>query len=294
VQEDAFVGFKVANLGGPVGTIDQDRIAGIAGTFGSLPKAGEVTSTARNGTGERTGTSHVNLPEWMPDVAFTHVLTNADRVFDGIGKGSAQTSWVVRGTRQDRTPFEVRRSDVYADSRDLTFATVEDLYNALSGLEFNGVEDVTIDSVTADSTLSRTYKHATIDRVSVRRHGKWVPLGHKVRRVKLRAGHTARFRIQLDMVGAAPSEVVVKLPVRRRDIGRRGFLNITGGNSTFADVTGEAVDGLIKAIRTAPRNDDVITRMSLSGGSRAKTREVRKSTGVIVDGRFGVRLRIVR
>ena len=28
VQEDAFVGFKVANLGGPVGTVDQDRIAG--------------------------------------------------------------------------------------------------------------------------------------------------------------------------------------------------------------------------------------------------------------------------
>jgi hypothetical protein len=253
-----------------------------------------VTSTARSGTRERTGTSHVNVPEWMPDVAFAHVLTNADRVFDGIGKGSAQTSWVVRGSRQDGTPFELHRSDVYADSRDLTFATIEDLYNALFGLEFNGVEDVTIDSVTAASTLSRTYNHATIDRVSIRRHGKWVPLGHKVRRVKLRAGHPARFRIGLDVVGAGPSEVVVKLPVRRRDVGRRGFLNITGGNSTFADSTGEAVDELIKEIGTAPRNDDVIARMSLSGGPRTKTREVRKSTGVIVDGHFGVRLRIVR
>src|SRR3954452_4239095 len=145
VQDDAFTGFKVANLGGPVGTVDQDRIAGIAGTLGPLPKAGEVTSTARNGTRERTGTSHVNLPEWVPDVAFAQVLTNEDRIFDGIGKGSARTNWVVHGTRQDGTPFTIRRSDVYADAHDLTFATVLDLSTVLSSLEFNDTEDVTLD-----------------------------------------------------------------------------------------------------------------------------------------------------
>jgi hypothetical protein len=212
VQEDAFVGFKVANLGGPVGTINQDRIAGIAGAFGMLPKTGHVTSTARTGTRQRTGTSHVNLPDWMPDVAFAHVLGNEDRVFDGI-------------------------------------------------------EDLTIDSVTDDSTLSRAYQHATIDRVSIRRHGRWVRLGHTARPVKLRAGHTARFRVDLDEAGAGPSQVVVQLPVRHRDIGRRGRLGFAGGNSAFDGGFGEGsdnetVDKLIKAIQTAPRNDDVITKMS--------------------------------
>jgi hypothetical protein len=292
VQEDAFVGFKVANLGGPVGTIDQDRIAGIAGTLGALPPAGEVTSSARSGTRQRTGTSHVNLPEWMPDVAFTHVLTNEDRIFDGIGMGCAQTSWVARGTREDGTPFELHRSDAYADTRDLTFATVLELYTVLSALEFNESEDVTIDSVTADAALSRTYRHATIDRVSVRRHGRWVRLGEEVGRVRLRAGRTARFRVQLKVVGEGPSSVVVELPLRRRDAGRRGFLHISGGNSAFGEVNGETVDTLIRSVETAPRNDDVITTMTLSGRPRPK--QVRKATGVVVDGGFGVRLRIVR
>src|SRR4051794_6868768 len=284
VQDDAFVGFKVANLGGPVGTVDQDRIAGIAGSLGPLPQAGEVTSTARTGTRERTGTSHVNLPDWMPDVAFAQVLTNEDRIFDGIGKGSAQTSWQVRGTRQDGTPFAIRRSDVYADPQDLTFATVLDLYTVLSALEFNGAEDVTLDSVTADATLSRAYRHATIDRVSVRRHGRWVRLGDQARHVRLRAGHTARFRVHLNMAGEGPSTLVVELPVRRRDVGRRGFVAFTGGSTAADDVNGASVVSVIKSAQTAPRNDDVITRMSLSGRPHRKTREVRKATGVIVDG----------
>jgi hypothetical protein len=299
VQEDAFVGFKVANLGGPVGTINQDRIAGIAGSFGVLPKAGVVTSTARTGTRQRTGESHVNLPDWMPNVAFAHVLGNEDRIFDGIGKGSGETSWVVRGTREDGTPFELRRSDVYADSDDLTFATVEDLYNALSNLEFNGVEDLTIDSVTDNSSLSRAYKHAAIDRVSIRRHGRWIQLSHAAQPVKLRAGRTARFRVDLDEVGEGPRQVVVQLPVRQRDLGRPGRLRFTGGNSIFDGGFGEgsgneAVDKVIRAIQTAPRNDDVITKMSLSGGPRRKPLEVRKATGVVVDGSFGMRIRIVR
>jgi hypothetical protein len=294
VQDDAFVGFKVANLGGPVGTVDQDRIAGIAGTLGPLPPVGEVTSTARTGTRERTGTSHVNLPEWMPDVAFTEVLTNEDRIFDGVGKGSAQTSWQVRGTREDGTPFEIRRSDVYADPQDLTFATVLDLYTVLSALEFNGEEDVTLDSVTSDAKLSRAYRHATIDRVSVRRHGRWVRLGDEARRVRLRAGHPARFRVRLDVVGEGPSSVVVELPVRRRDAGRRGFVAFTGGSTAADDVNGGTVDSVIKRVQTAPRNDDVITRMSLSGRPHLKAREVGKATGVTVDGGLGIRIRIVR
>ena len=55
-------------------------------------------------------------------------------------------------------------------------------------MEFNDREDVTIDSVTADATLDRAYRHATIHAVSVRRHGRWVRLGDQARPLRLNAG----------------------------------------------------------------------------------------------------------
>ena len=177
VQEDpVFSGFKVANIGDPVGTIDQDRMAGIAGFFGALPATSTITSHVTSPTDERTGSSYVNLPDWVPDVALSHLLTNEDKVFDGIGKGSGTVSWVVTGKRQDGTPFTLTRSDVYASEFDLTWETAFDLYAALWQLEGNRTEDITIDTVNTDSDLSRDYTVATIEDVSVKQGGKWVSL----------------------------------------------------------------------------------------------------------------------
>jgi hypothetical protein len=45
-------------------------------------------------------------------------------VFDGIGTGCGEASWVIRGTREDGTAFDIHRSAVNADAEDLTFAAV--------------------------------------------------------------------------------------------------------------------------------------------------------------------------
>ena len=298
VQEDpAWAGFKVANIGSPVGTIDQDRMAGIAGFVGGLPETSTVTSHVTSETGERTGQTWVNIASWMPEVALSHLLTNEDRVFDGIGKGSGTVSYVVVGERQDGTPFSVTRSDVYADQWDLTWATAWDLYMTLARLEYTQTEDITISSVSTDSALSRDYEHASIEDVSIKQSGQWVSLSES-RRVVLTAGSTAQMRVELLTTGGGESSARLDLPVRRQDAGRRGWLEIVGGNSAGGGFGGRDLpfEKLLERLENAPHNDDVIVDMRLyrdREGQRNVRQQERISTGTPVDGAMGARLRIV-
>lgn len=299
VQEDPVgPGFKVANIGGPVGTIDQDRMAGIAGFFGDVPTAGSITShvTGDNGA-ERTGESRVNLPEYMPDVALSQVLANEDRIFDGIGKGSGTLSYTVNGTREDGTPFTITRSDVYASDNDLTWSTVWDFYITMARLEWNGVEDISITSATTDSSLTRDYKHAAIEDVSLRQGNKWVSLTD-ARRVALVAGQTAQFKVDLLTTGSGPSTVQLELPVRMKDAGRRGYLQIIGGNEErWYGGRNMTIDKLIESIESAPHNDDVIAEMRLMRMTKSqpnvRQQQIVSTGGTPVDGGVGLRLRII-
>jgi hypothetical protein len=296
IQKDPTLsGFKVANIGAPVGTIDQDRMAGIAGAFGALPETSTITSHVTSGTGERTGTSHVNLPDWVPDVALSHLLANEDRIFDGIGKGSGSVSWVIEGQRQDGTAFELTRSDVYADEHDLTWATAWDLYMALWQLEANRVDNVTIDTVVTDSELSREFVTASIQGASIKRNGTWVPLGN---RLTLLAGKTAKFRVDVLTAGAGLSRVQVELPIRNKHAGRHGYLSLVGGNSIWSRSSGRnaPIDKVINRIENAPRNDDVVADLRLWRERRSDRNvsvEDRAPFGVPVDGDVSTRVRII-
>ena len=296
IQKDPTLsGFKVANIGAPVGTIDQDRMAGIAGAFGALPRTSTITSHVTGDAGERTGTTHVNLPEWVPDVALSHLLANEDRIFDGIGKGSGSVSWVIEGERQDGTAFEVTRSDVYADEYDLTWATAWDLYTALWRLESNRVENLTIDTVVTDSELSRDLVTAGIEGASIKQNGEWVPVGN---RLMLVAGETAKFRIDVLTTGAGLSTVKVDLPVRKNLAGRQGYLSLVGGNSisSWAGGRNAPIDKVIDRIENAPHNDDVVANLQLwreRRSDRNVSLEERAPFGVPVNGDVSTRVRII-
>ena len=296
IQEDPTLsGFKVANIGGPVGTIDQDRMAGIAGFFGALPETSTITSHVTAEGRERTGTSHVNLADWVPDVALSHLLSNEDRVFDGVGAGSGSVSWVIKGERQDGTEFELTRSDVYADERDLTWETAWDLYMALWRLESNRVENISIDTVDTDSDLTRDVVVATIEGASIKRNGTWVPVGDRLRLV---AGETAKFRVDLLSTGGATSTVQVDLPVRNKDAGRRGYMSLVGGNSLWSWFSGRnaPIDKVIERIEDAPRNDDVVANLRLYRERRSDRNvslEERAPAGVPVNDGLSTRVRII-
>lgn len=298
VQEDpAWAGFKVANLGSPVGTIDNDRRAGVAGAFGTIPEATEITSHVTSGTRERTGTSWVNVSEWVPEVGLFHLLSNEDRVFDSIGEGSGTVSYVIQGETADGEPFAVTRSDVYANKRDVTWATAWDLYMTLGRLTNSRAVDLTIESVETDSDLTEEVRMASVKEVSIKQGRKWAPLS-QMRRLVLAPGSTVQLKVDLLHSVTGPESVRLELPILKRDAGRRGYLEVVGGNSTSSWWGGRnlPLDKLIDRIEGAPHNDDIVAGVHF-WRTRKSERNVHRldqtSFDVPVSGGEGVRLRIL-
>jgi len=94
VQRDTTFGsFKVANPSAPVGAIVQDRLAAITGLLGDAPATTSVRSTMVSSEGgSRTGRTAVSHTAQLPFLTATHVLSNADVVFDGIRGGTAASA----------------------------------------------------------------------------------------------------------------------------------------------------------------------------------------------------------
>ncbi|MGH8837294.1 MAG: hypothetical protein ACRDWG_20225 [Actinomycetes bacterium] len=178
VQPSLFGPFKVANPGGVVGTLDQDRLAAIRAQLGPAPAAVPVDSTVTsldNGA-SRSGTTNVNLPEFVPDIAAFHLLNNLDRVFDRIGGGTSRLRWVIEGTRASGAPFTVDVSNMFANQFDVSFESIFQPADQLFAIENNPFEAAKITGVNFTGSISSTFGQYTIDKVLIRRpNGTFVP-----------------------------------------------------------------------------------------------------------------------
>lgn len=305
IQEDpGWSGFKVGNVGKSVGTIAQDRLAGIAGPLGPIPDSATVTTDVSSGNRSRQGSTDVYLGDWVPEVALTALLSNEDRIFDGYGEGSGEVSYKVVGRRADGSRFRLTRSDLYADKYDLAWETVDDLYMALARVVNNRSEDVTITKVDAQAALSRDYDHARIHKLYVKRAGKWRRLGPDARQfLTLRVGKKHKFLVKLQTPDGVTRKVV-ELPVQRRDLGQRGQLKFRGGNSLsggyFYNGGGsskQTFDELLADIKNEAHNDDIVAKLRYRQRNRSGERIVREkrvATGTVTNGSISVNVRIVR
>jgi hypothetical protein len=318
IQDDpTLVPFKLANIDeAPLGTITQDRMAGLDGTLEPPAQTPDVTSTVNFGGQSYTGVTHVSVPEVMPDIATTQLVNDQDTLFDGIGKGSGTVGWTINGQREDGTPFTLTRSDKFADRDDIVFAPAFDLYDMLSRIQYNGTEDVTINSVTTTSDLSTEYKHYEISGVKVRTHGVWAPLNTN-KALRIPAGSTKALQVTLTSKQLRTKTVVLHVDMPRRALGKFGYLDVFGGNSgpmggassflSSGFSTGQAqaptqartttspsaFDRLLQRLGNKRHNDDVVAHLYLFGnnGNLTNQRRVLHSTGTVVDGGLEVEVR---
>src|SRR3954463_9815317 len=207
--------YKLANPTGPIGTIVQDRLAGIAGTTAETPSTIGVTSSITSGNRSRDGRTDVVVAGQLPSIAAFHLLANEDRVFDEIGGGVATYTTTITGRRGDGSPWTFQRSDRVADSADLSFGTVFPIFNAINELQFNGLDDATIDSVDISADMAPDYTDYTINRVQyrapngvwrtpTRRHPAVVATGDRLRlRVEL-VGHLGSGTLQVPLSFVVP------------------------------------------------------------------------------------------
>ena len=277
IQEDPLgVPFKMANIGDPLGTVNQDRMTGIAGQLGALPPSLPITSRVTyqpdQGTlRSRTGHSDVQLQLAAAGTANYELILNHQAVLDAYQPGSEKQSWTVTGHTASG-PFTFTGGNRYTDGFDITFASVWDLPDLVWLL--SNVDGVTIDSVKVQSHVTDSILTHKIAGLEQRRGGAWqtVDADHPA---LVRAGGTATMRL-VYAGGSTGKTFQFAVPAKAAGMSGRLFASAAEG-FPFERGFPHSLGGVRKLVDGAVRNDQAQVAFEAFGG---KTRpvEVRTTT----------------
>lgn len=275
VQEDPTGGSRsVVNFSGPVGTISQDRLAGIAGTVGEIPEATKVVSTVtddanNNGTvdaGERTRTSRATYAtddSWLDYVSWVAQLVNDEVVFDSFGPGSARTHFTITGTANNAgtadVPFRLHRGNRYQSDWSIPYESAYDVADAVWTLYRNNITDVDFDTVTTNTLLSTDARMFRVKSVKVKQHGAWKKV-RNWRTVTARPGGTLKVKVHLASYRNRYGSMTKRLNVPVPEVTHRsyGYLMVGSGGNIWRRPNGATFADLVDAIESRPRNDELV------------------------------------
>jgi hypothetical protein len=253
--------FKVANIAAPVGTITDDRTAGISGDLTVLPATMDVTSDLTYSDKTRSGTTHVSVPGANAEMTFYQQLVNHDAVLESYGPGSELQSWKITGT-ENGSPFTITHHDRFASSFDIAFESpwdVADAVWALSSMPGVVVEDVMIDGDLADDTS--TWR---VTRLEQSRGGRWFTVDRRHPAIG-HAGRTLRVRARLES-GSDARTVPVAIAIPGRAQRTSGMLFVGGGASSWFNAgKADSVAELKKGLSENARNDALEVQLFLEG-----------------------------
>lgn len=292
VKDTTFGSFKMAKLGAPVGTVDQDRLAGLRADLTRTPALTPIRSTIRNldnGTRRRGQTLAADRQQ-LPALTAFGLLSNYDATFDEIGGGRAGVDWTITGRRAGNRPFTLTRGDKFASPSDVSFEAAVDPATAVEALLYNEFEPVTIDRVSLLSGISTDYRDLSITKLEVAVNGGTFSTP-KVLQVK--GGSTLQIRVTLRPYQSTELRTTTLSMRVPRAKGRVGSLTVTGGAELAQGGDEEegclispelceeqdepSFDSLLADIAKDWRNDEVAARLVL-GPTDTGTSVLRKTT----------------
>ena len=298
VKDPVFGSYKLANIAEGVGTLTQDRLAGIAGVLGSLPEASPVTSTVTDlDLGRtRTGESAAVFPGFLPFLSFEHLLQNVDVTIDRVGPGSSAVEYAIRGTRDGGASWELTRSTRYASAFDISFDSVVEVAFTAEVLQAFDGEEIEVTNI----DVSKLDVKKAFQRYNLRRLLVWNGTRYQEEDfVAARPGQRIRLRAVLRPVhttGTKRVDLSLRVPANAR---RNGFIEVLGGGSIGADIpcfiedeecvddTEQTFDQLLRAFANQPPGDAVVARLRLGSAGRLRAQtSVREDA--VVSGRIAI------
>jgi hypothetical protein len=262
VQEDPVgPGFKVANMGAPAGTIDQDRLTGISGSLGVMPPETDVSSEVTYGSRFRDGDTASLVPEYNADITFSQILANHDVVVDAIQPGSEMATFSVIGTDADDQPFEVAFDERYTSEWDISFESIWDIADIVWIL--SSMEDVTITSVDATADVTDEVSMYRVRKIEQKRGGEWVVVNRR-KPVVATPGSPVKVRTTIESLD---STVVVPMSIPVPNQTRRGgYLVVEGGASSWDSsiYDAETPAEMVEAVDNMVGNDELVARLDVA------------------------------
>jgi hypothetical protein len=293
VDDPLFGAYKLADITEPVGTVDQDRLAGIRATLDIAPDVRPVNSSISAPDLNRSddGSSQAVTDDIVPVLSFYHLLGNIDSTFDTIGEGTSRVAWTVTGQTEAGEPWSLSRSNVYSSGYDISIESSFEVFNQLSRLLNNKFTEVDFNSVDLDATIEEERRGYRIRKVLHRTGGGPFTGGG----IRVRPGSTLALRVILGRVGGGP-ERKVNLKVDVPGNFRRGFLEVHGGSSGGAFGCFEEFgpcsssvgkvdnfDELVDSLEDAPKGNDLTATLSTQSKHRTATARL---DGVVGGSRF--------
>lgn len=298
VPETLGAPYKLATVGETIGTLDQDRLAGVRSRLGEAPAATpirSVTQVPELGR-SRVGNSEVVPTDWVSSALYYHLYGAFESEFDAVSTGSAALWWVFEGLREDGSAWRLSRGNRLAAFFHLSDEAAFLPAIQLDQLVFNPWEEITVTKVGVSVILEtplRAYRIASV-KVSKNR-GPFRAVGQ----VRARPGTGVRLRVTLRSVTPGPNRVV-DLPFRiPYNAFPYGYIQVGGPDDELfwefeEEEEGEnegSFDELLAELETAQRNDVLAGRLML-GFDRPTQRTLRqvRLTSVVLGQR---RIRIV-
>jgi hypothetical protein len=298
VADPIFGSYKLANIAEGVGTLTQDRLAGIAGVLGTAPDGSPVTSTVTDlDLGRtRTGESKAIFPGFLPFLSFSHLLQNVDVTIDRLGPGSSEIEYTIRGTREGGASWELTRSTRYASEFDISFDSVLEVAftaEVLQAFEGEEIEVTSIDVPRLD--VKEAFELYDLRRLLVWNGSRYAEEDF----VAARPGQRIRLRAVLKPEHAAGTKTA-DLSLRVPDSARRnGFIEVLGGGSIGAEIpcfiedeecvdeTDATFDQLLRAFENQPPGDAVVARLRLGNAGRLRAQSSVREDAVVT-GRIAI------
>jgi len=281
IVDDALFGpYKLADITEPVGTVDQDRLAGIRAALDVTPDLRSVDSTVSAPDINRTeeGSSQAVTDDVVPVLSFYHLLGNIDSTFDAFGEGTSRVAWTITGQTESGEPWSLSRSNVYSSGFDIAVDSSFEVFNQLSRLLNNRFTEIDFNSVDLDATVEDERRGYRIRNVLHKTGGGGFRGG---RRIRVRPGSTLALKVKLGRIGGGP-EREVKLRMDVPGNFRSGFLEIQGGGSSdgffacFEDFGPcssrpgkvKSFDELIDSLEDAPKGSDLTATLTTNTGKQ--------------------------
>ncbi|HEX6256149.1 MAG TPA: hypothetical protein VFZ70_10115 [Euzebyales bacterium] len=275
IQPDGGFSYKIANPGGVVGTVDQDRLTGLRAALGDGPEPTVISSTVRSSTtGEsRDGRTFVNRDDDVPDIAPFHLLANLDRILDKIGEGRASLTWTLEATDRQGEAFQLRRRNRFANRFDVSFESIFEMLDWLFVIEQLG-GNVSYETIHMTSTVNESFDRLQFGAVAVKvNRSRWRDIG-SISRLRPNPGALIRVRVGVKRQGsdAVHRTLYRRMRVPHRLSGQSMTLGVFGGASVQGETNifaATTLNGALQRMRRTDSADELLVRLQRARGPEA-------------------------
>ena len=155
--------FKLGSVGAEIGTVNQDRGAGIGGMTGKLPHSVALHASVTDEDTKKKEDLHVRMipnEALLPTLSVTSVYNAISNAMDRKGQGTVDFTYTLYPEDLKQKPFT--RSNMYWSSKDIAERSVDELYNVVRLLEQNRFEKYPLRSIMVDMHVTSERKTAQL------------------------------------------------------------------------------------------------------------------------------------